>query len=663
MLSLDKYYITSSPLSVRLAPNAQSKIVNILKSNTVVCTVSEDSGWLKTISGQYILKSEYIEPLDLYNKRMIKEGRKNKVIQISRLKPKAEIISTIPRVKRSNNSNIEPYATVDDVMDAGSVRVPGGVNSTTDTYIPEGVYCVVAESYNKDRGTVKIQTANGPVYEVKYDNLQVMDPDGKDLWVDVKPTQEDQHKEYIDSIIEYITSGSMTRRQMMLDFNSLNITHARSIYGMPYQFTPIVDNRIDGSYNSISFGRKYAEKIVARMPMMVMQAGVPEFLQGYSDDDKTRISEAIMEKFNFGKEDSDLNNIVNQSGKYYALKITSEDYYDCVNPMCRAIAMLLGLEDVEVTINGTKNKLGEFRWQDASQNPVWGYYQGSVAFYINSDAQIQETFSNGTTQSQLANRVNQLGAMGQEVQFLLGGVTNATGFDLASFGKESLNSEGKPNFSSANGVIDNLIANAKTLIAGGKMIFPEIWSDSQFMRSYNVTIKLDSPDCDNLSIFLNILVPFCHILGFVQPRRVGSNVYISPFLLRAFYKSMFHIDMGLITECSVTKGDVGAWNQNGLPTQMTINLTIKDLYNVLSMSTNHGTNDLIGNPSQLDYLANLCGVNINEPDIFRTLKLWYLIRGKNRITDAYHSAWSDAINQVYKKWYNLTEFGRVSSTM
>ena len=78
---MDKYYITSSPLSVRLAPNAQSKIVNILKSNTVVCIVEEDSGWLKTISGQYILKSEYIEPIESYNKRMIRDGKQNKVIQ------------------------------------------------------------------------------------------------------------------------------------------------------------------------------------------------------------------------------------------------------------------------------------------------------------------------------------------------------------------------------------------------------------------------------------------------------------------------------------------------------------------------------------------------------------------------------------------------------
>lgn len=638
---MDKYYITHSAVSVRVAPAAEGKIVDVLKPNSIIRVVEEKNGWFKTISGRYILHGEYIEPLIIYNKRMEKNNTPEKIIQIAR--PKARVL------------NITPRATIDDIKDNSPIKVTEGLRDVNGTFVPDlgGVASVVPGSIDKENGTIKITGSSGQQYTVKATDVEVS-IGGE--FQEVEQTEEEAHKSFIESQIEQIRNF----RQTLLSRTSIadaNISNIRSVFGMPYQFTSIVDNRLDYTFNDKSFGRKYAEKIVGRAPVMMLQAGIPEFLQGYSDDDKSVISSEIMKVMGIGdSKDSDLQNVVNQSGRYYALRTTPDDYFRCVNPMCRAVAMLLGLGETEITINNYKADLENYYWENVGQNPFIGYNQGCVSFYINSDAQIQETFSNGTTQSQMANRVNQLGALGQEVQFLLGGVTNTTGFDLASYGKGSIGADGKTNFEASNGIIDNLIANAKTLIAGGKMIFPEIWSDSQFMRSYNVTLKFDSPDCDNLSIYLNVLVPFCHILGFIQPRRVGSNVYISPFLVRAYYKSMFHIDMGIITECSVTKGDVGAWNQNGLPTQITVQLTIKDLYNVLSMSLGKGDNDLVGNPAQLDYLANMCGVNIAAPDLMRTLQLWWLIRGRNRVTDNIHSLFVGNMQEIYRRLHNLTTF-------
>ena len=119
---------------------------------------------------------------------------------------------------------------------------------------------------------------------------------------------------------------------------------------------------------------------------------------------------------------------------------------------------------------------------------------------------------------------------------------------------------------------------------------------------------------------------------------------------------MFHIDMGLITDCSIEKGDVQAWNQDGLPTQITVNLTIKDLYNVFSLAAGTGWNDVLSNPAELDYLANLCGINIEYPDFRRQLYLWKAIRnpltavadqiGKANmfITQKITTTWANAFN-------------------
>ena len=46
-----------------------------------------------------------------------------------------------------------------------------------------------------------------------------------------------------------------------------------------------------------------------------------------------------------------------------------------------------------------------------------------------------------------------------------------------------------------------------------------------------------------------------HILGFTAPRALGYNGIQSPFLVRCFYKSFFNVDMGIVTNLNITKGD------------------------------------------------------------------------------------------------------------
>ena len=64
------------------------------------------------------------------------------------------------------------------------------------------------------------------------------------------------------------------------------------------------------------------------------------------------------------------------------------------------------------------------------------------------------------------------------------------------------------------------------------MVFPEIWSDSKFSRSYTCEIKLVSPDPSPLSVYMNVLVPLFHLIALVGPRAVPGNPngYTNPFL-------------------------------------------------------------------------------------------------------------------------------------
>ena len=303
------------------------------------------------------------------------------------------------------------------------------------------------------------------------------------------------------------------------------------------------------------------------------------------------------------------------------------------------------------------------------EHTISGAYTGAVYFYINSDAQISESFSNATRPSEIAGRVNNISDKAAEIQFLLGGAMGAVGaswltsglgkegedllnsFKYSGLGGESNNIFGLGNSTGA-GIFNSLIKNLSTMVSGSKMIFPEIWADSNFGRSYNVTIKLVSPDCDRLSIYLNIFVPLVHLLGFVLPRSTASNAYTSPFLVQCWYKSMFHIDLGMITSCDIVKGETGAWTEEGLPTQVTVQLQIKDLYQVLSQASGVNGNHILSNPAQMDYFANLCGVNIHATDVIRTVTLWYTMLN-NGLQDDLLSIPTNTLRSISNSFFNL----------
>lgn len=670
----DEYYIVRDrPVAVRTQPFSDAPIVNMFKPNRLFQVHSKSNGWIQTSRDRYILDTDNVVSLKDYNKEKVKNGLIDEIINPPKLDmtiSRSNNIQTRARRLRSN-SGISLLANESDVLrenvcvKVNALRVPDVVNGgtidlseyKTDDNMEQATsdYLTVAK-IDMERNAVLIEDKTKMPREIGWvsiDNIQFRENSDEE-WKDVDMSAIEEEG-YLDKIQDFLSDPIGSAKDFINNLNNADVSTLREIYGIPYQFTNLTDPRVTGgttfSFEQDKIGRKYNEMIFRRMPTLILQAGVPEFMQGFSDEAAAKISGMILGKLP-GTNSDMIEATMKNAGKYYGLKLMPNEYFDAVNAQCRAMAVLLGLENESITINGYTDNLRSYNWSNVCGSRMWGYYAGAVQFYINSDAQVTETFGNGTTQSQLANKMNQLGATASEMQFLLGGMGKYTGFNTwENFGQEALKTGDARN---ATGLFDTLVNNVSTLMAGGRMFFPEIWNDSQFMRQYAVSIKLDSPDCDDLSIYLNILVPLAHILGFVQPRFTGTNTYISPFLVRGFYKSQFHIDMGIITGCEIKKGDVGAWTQSGLPTQIEVDLTIKDLYNVLAMALQNGTADLIGNPMQLDYLANLCGINIAEPDFMRTIKLWLALRGLTRIEDNVRNMYSGAILGLFRMFNNIT---------
>lgn len=445
----------------------------------------------------------------------------------------------------------------------------------------------------------------------------------------------------------------------------------KGIEGIPYQFMSNVDERIKKDSTSYTkIGRKFGEKIIGRMPLLFLTPCEPLFMDTSAADQKVMFG-ALMgdntDMFNSGSVDlSSLLSSKSNGVRYYTAQFATAEYYKYLNFMLNSVAIYLGLGGEEVMIGGEPQKLSEAVWQNEVPDIFSSYFyqktmgQQSLYFYCDSMDSVSESFTNDTTQSSLASQINGYSDQVKEIQFLLGGAnTGLAGDMLGNIQKELSEGNNGGAIAGLLETIGELAVNSLTgsnslfgkmvndksfgaVAAGGKIIFPEIWSDSQYSKSYSLDIKLRSPDHDSLSIYLNILKPYCKLLALTMPRAfrdiqsndIDPNGYGSPFLVKAACKGLFNIDMGLITGLSVTKGASCAWNDDGLPTQIDITLDIKDLYNTLAMSgyANLSPNpfstfdDMLGvtrNVAYQDFLANMAGLNVNEMLPFRTLKEKY----------------------------------------
>lgn len=433
------------------------------------------------------------------------------------------------------------------------------------------------------------------------------------------------------------------RNDAIEDSDFANIKSIMGVFGLPYQFLPNTDPRLVDSTNVQNIGYEYAEKIIERIPLLFIAPGKANFMTRYSKKNKESILNKIIDMGTNNNNNQSINDLLDADGRYYTFEYDPVRYYKFVNPACRIAARYLNLQDKQ--INGVP--LDRLNWEDFTKSGIksvgdFGSYT-SVPFYVDSNTSISENFSNSTSQSMLASAVNSVSDMGKELAFLLGSSATATGVEaLAVDADMATNIENVQNtinsLLSKGHFANNLVSHLGTVVTGGRMMFPEIWADSSFSRSYTCSLKFISPDPSSLSVYLNVIVPLLHLLALVAPQSVSSdpNFYSTPFLVRACYKGFFNIDTGIITSMSVTKGAECQWTPEGIPTSINVDIDIKDLYNAMSVTSTESKEwkyDTLNNTALMDYIANLCGINIFKPEITRIIEMWWVNNFEGRLKD------------------------------
>lgn len=423
---------------------------------------------------------------------------------------------------------------------------------------------------------------------------------------------------------EYINSGSDT----------LLASNMTDILGMPYQFPGHVDRKIGNSV----FGRKYTERIISNMPLLLLTPGKCVFM---SESEKsvrqstfTKLVENGLNVSETGFDDM-IESYINKPTKYYTFKF-DPTYYEYVNTTLNSTAVLMGIGDVKVTIGGVKNKpLKTFNWSKAANPLVKSFGQSAmnyVCLYVDAVTTKNESFSNSTMESQLSSKINSFSDTAKEIQFLLGETAgekiNAMSQGLVSEAQSTINSIVQSTLG-GNSIFEDLANQFSNVAMGGKILFPKIYQDSSFDQSFDFDIKLRCPNPTPLNWYLDIMRPLAYIYGLTLPVATeGNNGYRSPFLVRGFYKNICNIDMGIITNVSVAKGKEGSFTPEGYPTEVDVSITIEDLYNVLFMSkmtTLKNCKGLITNDQYMSFLANQVGVNLNQADLERTINMYRML--------------------------------------
>lgn len=444
----------------------------------------------------------------------------------------------------------------------------------------------------------------------------------------------------------------------------LRIGDVMGVFGLPYQFLPSADVRVNYLNDTDGIGREYADKIAGKIPLLFISPGRPDFMTRYSESESKSILEELIKEGGraFSKSKSSLEDLLSTNGRYYTFRNDLTEYYKYVNPMCRIAARYLDIQDFQ--LDGTNLDCMHWGTFVSDKSSIFGNVKDytNIPFYLDSETSISESFDNQTTESSLASTVNGISDLGRELNFLTGYSGEALNSDLLrnvdiAESMENLNDTindilGKGNF------LTNLTKHLSTVASGGRLIFPKIWSDASMSRSYDVKVKLVSPDNNKLSVYLNVLVPLFHLIGLVAPQSIASNPngYTSPFLVRAMYKSFFNVDMGIITSMSISKGGNSSWTVDGIPTSIEVDFTIKDLYDmaftITPSSADDWRYDTLDNTAQLDYIANLCGINMYKPEIGRQLSMW-IANTINKGFDIPRNLWLNLNQSISSRYQNF----------
>lgn len=461
------------------------------------------------------------------------------------------------------------------------------------------------------------------------------------------------------------------------DINSDVIEHkldgSTRMIGMPHQLLEHNDPRLGiGS----DLGRIYAEEFLIEAPTICIKPGVVRFLPGADSDERAAFLQAMVGDAKGLGSGDDIIKVLqdddNDTLQYFDHEGRFGSYMKSVNMLAQNMAVLLGLDEVEVPWEKKKITFGSYDWTNYRIGNQYGYTDdnllsdgdedsgwldklasvanewiaddGYIQLYVDASASYNESVSNSTRSSLLESFTGTLEDSAKEIGFVLGLGAGSTELqDMLNAGASGIDSVADNITANADSgvsgilgtVINRLTNGAKSVIQGGNFILPEIWDDSSYDKSgFSFSLTLSTPYGGKLAWYINVGIGMCFILGFAIPLQLSANTYRSPMILKCYSPGWWNCSLGIVDQLSIDKGGDGDWNIYGLPNVVRISLSVKELYTTLTLPSN--VTDFVSNNGMMEFLMTNCGIDVTNQKLSTRYKV--LIGTLNNSIQNYVSA-------------------------
>lgn len=443
------------------------------------------------------------------------------------------------------------------------------------------------------------------------------------------------------------------------------------VHGMPFQYTYLTDrrNNLDTPFGREMYetddpvkmtkntgagldmyGRTFAREIAANTPIVVFTPGVPKFMSnikqsilgyaGGTDNARNKFLN-LFSDLNFFEVGSALqsmfNDLEDEVFQYYTLEINTTEYYSIVNSLCQFSAKLMGLDDFKMRNIPCTN----FDWAAYNKNEahdystmedVFGVSRG-VSFAFDPVSSIQDSITNSTGESKFSSLFNTVSDSSRELSFMLGTVDiDLDLIDQNEYTAAVANVKSGA-FSGLTNPMSAIFSMLKNSAHGMRVRFPQLWQESSISKSYSLDMKFITPYATKFCKWRYVLVPFFHIFALAAPQSKDSIInYSRPFLVKAFSRGYFNIEMGIIDQLSWKRyGDGEMLSVDGIPTEIDVSVDLTDMYQQLAVSTHYGDAGIMSldrikvffnNTGLQELLGNLAGIDTNRVTLSERLALY-----------------------------------------
>jgi hypothetical protein len=385
-----------------------------------------------------------------------------------------------------------------------------------------------------------------------------------------------------------------------------------SVLGLPFRYSYIADpnrriyNRtfmMDGGVISFIPGKPAYRQNDSKLKKLFNGSvtSTSDLNLGMSDSD-----DGILSWLKINQKNQELSG--NKDLRYYRHEACLDEFIKVLNINCLTVASKMGIN--------TNNA----RFENMIQTQ---FNSASIKFYTGKTASVSEGVSNEFGASSMSGKFKDISDNAKEALFLTGGELGSDTLGssggimgkiqsaLNSFTQSIENTKAKIDGQDLTKYAGDLW-NGKTLANKGvNMFYPDIWKDSSTTRDYSLEFNFISPYGTPDAIYEYVYFPFLVLFSLASARQVGVNGYISPFILKVDMPGTFTSDCAVITSLSWKKGgNENLYSKDGLPLAITVNISIKDLYQMFMQA--NSWSDLRCNTGMHAFLDNMAGLAIDR---------------------------------------------------